>query len=177
MIPLNDHPRHELPEGVLPCDRTLPDGMVVYSLTGHTLQEMERYKWIRSEQCGHNVGDEVHQEWLSRFWPGWIRSLMLEHLFGRRCWSAFDRGHFGLFRRKTVEHHVAEDVLSEVAAILQDGGENLDVINWAGETGQDLDAVLWLLDRIDINAIRHRLLTDHIQLFLKRANCEGRPHG
>ena len=31
--------------------------------------------------------------------------------------------------------------------------------------GQDLDPILWLLDRIDINAKRQRLLTDHIRLF------------
>lgn len=162
--PLRD--RTPLPEGPLPCDQTLPDGTVVWSLTAHTLQEMERYKWIRSEESGTDVGEWSFQEWLDRYWGGWIRSLMLEHLFGIRCWSAFDRRHYGLFQRKTVEHHVPTTVLTEVARILQDGGENLDVINWAGETGQDLDAVLWLLDRIDINAVRHRLLTDHIQLFI-----------
>ena len=36
------------------------------------------------------------------------------------------------------------------------------------ETAHNLDQILWLLDRIDINAKRHRLLTDHIRLFTDR---------
>jgi hypothetical protein len=62
-------------------------------------------------------------------------------------------------------HH---EILEQVAGILADGGENLDVINWALSADLPLDEILWLLDRIDINAKRHRLLTDHIRLFTER---------
>ena len=69
----------ELPEGVLPCDQTMPDGTVVYSLTAHSLKEMERYRWIRSEEAGEDIGENVTRlaakilEWLDA-------QPLLEHL-------------------------------------------------------------------------------------------------
>jgi hypothetical protein len=56
-------------------------------------------------------------------------------------------------------------ILEGVAEILAGGGENLDVINWALAQNHSLDAIIWLLDHIDINAKRQRLLTEHIRLF------------
>ena len=53
---------HELPEGALPTDRRRPDGVVVYSLTAHALQSIDRYKWIRSEEAGHDVGKPSFKE-------------------------------------------------------------------------------------------------------------------
>jgi hypothetical protein len=158
-----------LPEGQLPCDRERPDGVVVHSLTAHAIQALERHKWIESQKAGGNVGSRAYDDWLDRCWKGWTRSKLLEHLYGWRCWAAFDESDFGLFVRSTVEHHVAREVLEQVAEILAGGGENLDVINWAVGNGAELDAILWLLDRIDINAKRQRLLTAHIRLFLQGA--------
>lgn len=155
-----------LPEGVLPCDRTRDDGVVVHSLTAHALQEMERHKWIESQKARHDVGDWAYLDWLERCWKGWTRAKLLEHLYGWRCWAAFDEADFGLFLRTTVEHHVPQSVLIRITEILGKGGENLDVINWAIAENQPMDAILWILDRIDINAKRQRLLTDHIRLFL-----------
>ena len=154
-----------LPEGILPCDKAGPDG-VVHSLTAHALAEMERHKWIESERSCHDVGPRVYHAWLRTCWNGWIRSKMLEHLYGWRRWSAFDPEHFGLFRRRTVERSVPTELVRQIAGILQAGGENLDVVSWAQDAGADLESVLWLLERIDINAVRNRLLTDHILLFL-----------
>lgn len=155
-----------LPEGVLPTDRRRPDGVVVHSLTAHAICEMERHRWIESEKAGVNRGRDADLQWLRTYWSGWARSKLLEHLYGWRCWSAFGAGTFGLLRRGTVEKLVPHHVLRKVASILGNGGENLDVIAWAVENDQDLDSLFWLLDRIDINAVRHRFLTDHIRLFL-----------
>lgn len=160
-----------LPEGRLPCDRIREDQVVVHSLTGHALQEMERHKWIESQKSGRDVGNQVFADWLDTCWRGWTRAKLLEHLYGWRCWGAFDEDDFGLFARSTVEHHVSRRILLKVADLLALGGENLDVLNWAIDNDQDLDAIMWLLDRIDINAKRHRLLTDHIRLFLPTGAC------
>jgi hypothetical protein len=158
----------ELPEGTLPTDRIGPEGVVVHSLTAHALYAMDRHKWIESEKFGHDVGDPSIKDWLDHYWKGWTRARLIEHLYGWRCWGAFLEEDFGLLSRVTVDYHVPRRILEHVAAILADGGENLDVITWAVSTNHNLDQILWLLDRIDINAKRHRLLTDHIRLFTDR---------
>jgi hypothetical protein len=163
----------DLPEGRLPADWERHDGIVVHSLTAHALESMERHKWIESEKSGHDRGEGAFQDWLERFWKGYVRSKLMEHLYGWRCWGAFEEADHGLLRRSTVEFHVPNHILHRVAEHLAEGGENLDVIDWvlaenAAGAGINLDAVLWLLDRIDINAKRHRLLTDHIRLFIER---------
>lgn len=155
----------ELPEGILPTDRVRPDGVVVYSLTAHALYAMDRHKWIESERAKADLGRYAVVDWIDRYWKGWTRAKLIEHLYGWRCWGAFDESDFGLLSRHTVEFHVPRDVLRHVATMLADGAENLDIINWAVGEGRDLEPILWLLDRIDINAKRHRLLTDHIRLF------------
>lgn len=156
----------ELPEGLLPPDIVRDNGMVVHSLTAHALCAMDRHKWIESEKSGRDVGVLALRDWIDRYWTGHVRARLMEHLYGWRCWGAFDEPDFGLLTRTTVEYYVARDVLHGVASILGNGGENLDVIAWATEDGHDLNAIIWLLERIDINAKRHRLLTDHIRLFI-----------
>ena len=156
----------ELPEGSLPPDITRDNGLVVHSLTAHALCAMDRHKWIESEKSGRDVGVLALRDWIDRYWTGHVRARLMEHLYGWRCWGAFDEPDFGLLTRTTVEYYVARDVLYGVASILGNGGENLDVIAWATEDGHDLNAIIWLLERIDINAKRHRLLTDHILLFI-----------
>lgn len=166
MSELIEQPAIALPEGLLGTDRRRPDGVMVHSLTAHALAEMDRHRWIESEQRHWDAGEACYQDWLERCWTGWARSKLLEHLYGWRCWSAFGHASFGLLRRHTVERHVPLHILRRVCALLAGGGENLDVIDWAVEAEVDLDGILWLLERIDINALRHRLLTDHIRLFV-----------
>lgn len=156
----------DLPEGSLPCDRVREDGVTVHSLTGHAIQELERHRWIESQKYSRDVGYDAYNDWLDHCWKGWTRAKLMEHLYGWRCWGAFDEADYGLFTRSTIDHHVRRETLEKVGELLAHGGENLDVINWAVTTDQDLEAIMWLLDRIDINAKRHRLLTAHIRLFI-----------
>ena len=158
----------EIPEGILPSDRQRSDGVVVHSLTAHAIVAMDRHKWIESQQAGHDLGSAAAVDWVDRYWKGWTRSKLIEHLYGWRCWGAFDERDYGLLVRTSVEHHVQREMLEQVSSLLADGGENLDVINWAIAGDLPLDNILWLLDRIDINAKRHRLLTDHIRLFIDK---------
>ncbi len=167
-MPSRDDICAEISEGQLPADTVLADGTVVHSLTAHALCAMDRHKWIESQKYGHDVGEYCFEEWIERYWRGFARARLLEHLYGWRCWSAFSANDFGLLNRTTVEHFVPPAVVERAVAILGEGGENLDVITWALESGQELDPILWLLDRIDINAKRQRLLADHIRLFVER---------
>jgi hypothetical protein len=155
-------------EGPLPNDRAREDGVVVHSLTAHAVCSMDRHKWIESEKRGYDAGEAAYREWVDRHWRSFVRSKLLEHLYGMRCWSGFDEADYGLLSRSSVQYHIPQDQLETISGILADGGENLDVINWALAHNHALDPVLWLLERIDINAKRHRLLTDHIRLFVER---------
>lgn len=156
----------DLPEGDLATDIHRADGVLVHSLTAHALQAIDRYFYRhRASHSEH----ESNEEWITKCYKGWARARLLEHYYGMRCWSAFGESNFALFRRSSLLHHVEADVLEEVAERLAQGGENLDIIDWAMAEDRDLDAILWLLDRVDINAQRQRLLTDHIRMFL---NCE-----
>lgn len=155
-------------EGPLPNDRAREDGTVVHSITAHALCAMERHKWIESEKRGCDLGDSALSDWIDRHWRSFVRSKLIEHLYGMRCWSAFDESDYGLLARSSVQYHIPHDQLEIISGILADGGENLDVINWALQFDHPLEPVLWLLERIDINAKRHRLLTDHIRLFVER---------
>lgn len=150
-----------LPEGVLACDRVLDDGQVQYSLTGHAFIVMQRY--ADAEGLSFDV---AAQQWTTRCWVGWVRSKLLEHFLGWRRWSGFKPRDFGLLRRESVLHMVDEETMQEVIDRLGDGGENLDIIDWAVANGKDIDGVIDLLDRININDKRRRLLTSHIQQFL-----------
>lgn len=156
----------ELPEGTLAADDVRGDGVVIHSLTAHALVAMERHKWIESEKAHFDKGDCCLRDWVDHYWTGFVRARLMEHLYGWRCWGAFPDGDFGLLSRTTVEYLMPRPLLNQVALILADGGENLDVITWATAGGHDLNAIIWLLERIDINAKRHRLLTDHIRLFI-----------
>ena len=157
----------DLPEGDLATDVYRADGTLVHSLTAHALQAIERYaQQDRSNRSEH----ECNEEWITKFYKGWARARLLEHYYGMRCWSAFGERNFALFRRSSLLHHVEAPVLEEVAELLAQGGENLDIIDWAMAEDRDLDPILWLLDRVDINAQRQRLLTDHIRMFLNPGN-------
>lgn len=155
-----------LPEGELATDEVEPDGIRTYSLTAHALAEIDRHKWIESQKVGHDLGRISCEQWLQLYWRSWVRVKLLEHLYGWRRWSAFPPEQFGIFLRTTLEHIVPAQVLARVSGILGTGGENLDVIDWAVDNGEDLNAIFWLLSTIDINAVRHRLLTDHMRIFL-----------
>ena len=155
----------DLPEGDLPTDYHRKDGVLVHSLTAHALHAIERYvdQKLQDRSITHV---DATEDWLTKFYKGWARARLLEHYYGWRCWSAFGNDNFGLFRRSSLLHHVEKAVLEEVAERLANGGENLDIIDWAISEDKDLDAIIWILDRVDINAQRQRLLTAHIRTFL-----------
>lgn len=158
----------EMPEGQLPADRVRPDGVIVYALTAHALYAIARHKWIESEREQHDLGDAAVDEWINRHWRGWVRTRLMEHFYGWRCWGGFGEEDFGLLSRTTVEVHVPRYILEETAGILAAGGENLDVIVWALSANVPQASILWLLERIDINSKRSCLLTDHIRRFVQR---------
>ena len=157
------HGARPLPEGVLPQDLVQADGNIEYNLHAHALAEIGRHCWIESERSGYDLGSQAARDWVRSCWAGWARSKLMEHLYGWRFWNNFASHDFALFRRQSVEFHISAKVLHQIATLMENGGENLDIISWANDHGHSLEPVLWLLDRIDINRYRSLLLANPLQ--------------
>src|SRR4051794_23824878 len=67
-------------------------------------KEMERFKWIRSEEAGHDLGEAAIRRWVKEHWWGYLRARWLEHLQGKRFWLELDRGDFGLLLREFCDN-------------------------------------------------------------------------
>src|SRR5438270_11800280 len=125
------------PNGQGPSDRpavVFADCVERLSVYADCEKEMERYKWIRSEKAGHDLGEAAIRRWVKEHWWGYLRARWLEHLQGRRFWVELDRGDFGLLQR-TFHDNVL--LLDRILDRIKAGQENLDIICWAHDWGID----------------------------------------
>jgi hypothetical protein len=115
------------------------------------LQEAEKHKWIESQKAGRDLGEAALRDWSRRYWWRWCRERWIEHLSGDRFWSELDQQDFGLLRRNFHPNTVlTQSIMTRIKA----GGENLDIIKWAQDTGQNLKEVMEILKLLDINSRR-----------------------
>src|SRR5436190_12627487 len=80
-------------------------------------QEADQYKWIESEQAGHDLGEVAIRRWVQYHWWGYLRARWLEHLQGKRFWVELGRGDFGLLLHRfhdnqTLLHRIVERLKS-----------------------------------------------------------------
>jgi CheY-like chemotaxis protein len=114
-------------------------------------REAERHKWIESEKAGHDLGENAIKDWHRNFWRSWCRERWVEHLHGERFWIELDKDDYGLLKKQFHDNlELAEAVMDRI----KQGGENLDIIQWATEEGHDLEATIEVLKILDINARR-----------------------
>lgn len=113
--------------------------------------EAERFKWIESEKAGHDLGETAIRRWVQDHWWGYLRARWLEHLQGKRFWIELDRGDFGLLQRAFQDR---KELLDRILDRLKAGQENLDIITWAMSVQIELEAVLQILEALDINSRR-----------------------
>lgn len=114
-------------------------------------QEALRFKWIESEKAGRDLGEAALRRWVQCHWWGYLRARWLEHLQGRRFWVELDRGDFGLLSR---EFRNDDLLLDRILDRLKAGQENLDIICWAHNWGVQTQAVIQILEALDINSRR-----------------------
>jgi CheY-like chemotaxis protein len=132
--------------------RSIPEGVEVRSIFEEASREAFRHKWIESEKAGYNIGDGAIEDWHRRFWHKFVRERWLQHIRGQVFWRELDNDDFGILNR---EFEDCREQSEAIAAMLEGGGENLDIVQWAVESGQDMSVVLHILGRLDLNA--HRL--------------------
>ena len=114
-------------------------------------QEAQRFKWIESEKAGCDLGETAIRRWVQNHWWGYLRARWLEHLQGKRFWVELDRGDFGLLQRKFHDNTI---LLDRILDRLKAGQENLDIIVWSQNWGISPQAVLQILEALDINSRR-----------------------
>jgi hypothetical protein len=114
-------------------------------------REIQKYKWIASEQAGRDLGEAAVRRWVREHWCGYLRARWLEHLEGRQFWMELDRGDFGLLRRDFPGDPLLLDrILDRIKA----GQENLDIIRWAHDWGVSTEPVIRILESLDMNSRR-----------------------
>jgi hypothetical protein len=113
-------------------------------------EEAQRHKWIESEKAGRDLGEWAIRCWVREHWNGFLRARWLEHLQGRTFWIELDHNDFGLLEREFR----SSDLINDILAMLKDGLENLNVLNWAIDRLKPMDEVLEILETLDINSRR-----------------------
>ena len=114
-------------------------------------REAEKHKWIESEKAGHDLGEDAIRQWVRAHWWDYLRARWVEHLEGRRFWVELDRNDFGLLQRQFWGNRILLDRILDRVKV---GWENLNIIAWAQEWGMDMEAVLEILETLDMNSRR-----------------------
>ncbi|MCD8351245.1 MAG: response regulator [Planctomycetaceae bacterium] len=153
--------------------RAVPEGVEVKSIFEEASREAYRHKWIESEKAGYDIGDGAIEDWHRRFWHKFVRERWIQHIKGSVFWRELDNNDFGILV-KEFEH--CREQADAIVSMLEQGGENLDIVQWAVESGQDMTVVLHILGRLDLNA--HRLasrLDSTGSEFVKNLRARHRP--
>jgi len=114
------------------------------------------HKWIESEKAGRDLGESAIRCWIRQHWNGFLRERWLEHLEGRTFWIELDHADFGLLQRFYPSSQLFHDILFK----LKCGQENLEIILWALQNSYPMDAVLDILETLDINSLRIKCLLE-----------------
>lgn len=134
--------------------RSAPPGVQILNLFEEASKEAYRHKWIESERAGHDLGDTAIEDWYRRFWNQFVRERWVQHIRGEVFWPELDNHDFGIVRSEFAD---CKPQLEEIIGILEKGGENLDIVQWAIESGEDMDCIMRVLARLDLNS--HRLMS------------------
>ncbi len=132
-------------------NRVWPDDVPKMSIYDDSRREEDFFKWVESEKAGYDLGEYAVQRWMREHWNGYLRARWLEHLQGKRFWIELDRGDFGLLQS---QFHDQVDLLLPILDRLKCGQENLNIIDWANESGLPLERVIKILEALDINSRR-----------------------
>ena len=116
--------------------------------------EARKYKWDKSYEAHHDVGDAAVTEWFHLHWKEWFNAHWVEHLQGQKFYEGFSEKEFN------VTSTVKDDKLlikTIVNALKRQGNdsENLGIIFWATQFGKDMHQVMDILRGMDINSKRY----------------------
>lgn len=158
------------PSAVADMICTKPDAMASLLLFV-ALREARRIKWEESRKARRDVGQKCVVRWFQQNWAQWYRDHWVEHIYGKKFWEEFGQDGFNLVKDARPNECLFKDILAHVEKY----GENLGIIQWALNTGQDLSQVKAILHRFDINERRAYLEEEYIET-LAHALDEAEKH-
>lgn len=153
--------------------RNIPENVPVKGIFEEASKEAYRHKWIESEKAGYDIGDVAIEDWHRRFWHKFVREHWIQHIRGEVFWRELDNDDFGILKKEFADSREESDA---IVTMLEKGGENLDIVQWAIDNGKDMKIVLHILGRLDLNA--HRLaskLDTTGSEFVKNLRARHRP--
>ncbi len=121
------------------------------SLMGAAYAEADRYKWIVSEKLGYDAGPAAIDEWFQKYWRGFVRARMVEHVLGMKYYTEFGDECFGVAERlRPVQPELVDWLIEQ----LQTGAENLDILIRAQDRNLPRNELFAILAVVDVNAWR-----------------------
>lgn len=144
-----------------------PEAPIVCLMDGEPLEEMpagnksvyveftseyDRHKWIETGCVNYDLGEDAVRRWVRDHWHGFLRHKWIDHLEGREFWVELDRGDFGLLQREFQDQR---PLLKQILNLMKQGHDNLGVLMWAHANDVPTEAVVPILQALDVNS--HRL--------------------
>ncbi len=120
------------------------------SLYAEALREADRFKWLESERCRHDVGDWARAEWTRRYWATFLRYKRLEHLYGHRRYIEFEDDAFG--QLANAPHDPSLQFV--VRRFVEDRWENLHYFCGTVPSACSRDRLVQWLELFGINQLR-----------------------
>ncbi len=132
-------------------DNSKPPQRLALSLLAEARRRAEEHKWIESEKSGRDLGDEAIRDWEHRYLIHFCKYCRLEHVGGALLWSEFEGQDFG---RITSMIRSGDPLPRQILELMEQGKENLEIINWALDQQVPTEEVREILEAIDINRSR-----------------------
>jgi len=123
--------------------------VVKRSLYRAAASEIKRFDKRNSEKY-----PDPRKEWNRKHWWAWARKRWLEHLRGKVYWVELGDNDFDMVGRALLPN---KNLLEEILGKMYRGEENLDIINWAVGTDDDMTDLLEILGKLDLNQRRDEL--------------------
>jgi hypothetical protein len=121
-----------------------------HSIMYHAAADYAARKHLDWERLSYDIEETTSEHWRRRFWRLWFRVRWVEHVLGEKHWIEMGGEHFGLL---TLDGAHDPLLVSRVADRLIVGWENLGLILWATDWGLDIDEIIEILKKININHI------------------------
>ena len=115
------------------------------------MKRADEHKWIRSLEANRDLGPSAIKEWVDRYWIKYVKGCFYEHVRGEYLYEEFNEASYNILQVFTFR---TPSLRSRIETLLREGKENLDIINWAIDAGEDLDDVIAFMERADVNACR-----------------------
>ena len=122
-----------------------------HSILHHAAADLAAQKHLDWERLSYNIVETASEHWRRRFWRLWFRGHWVEHILGEKYWIEMGGQNFAMLWRGQRLNPI---LVRRVADRLIVGWENLGIILWASDWGLDLNEVIAILKKININDVR-----------------------